>query len=448
MIDELLSDQTFTVCTGHQLNLFTGPAYFIYKIAACIKQAQQASQQSGKSVLPIYWMASEDHDWEEINHTHLWRNKITWSKQVKGPVGRTSLQGLEAVLKEFKEILGGQSSSELEDLFQLALDKATNLSEFTFLLVDQLFKDEPLIILNPDSKELKRLFSPVMKSELLERPSEKRVLENSQMLENLGYHAQVNARKINLFYIENELRDRIVEKNEGFSTPNGNIEWTKTEMLNLLESNPESFSPNVVLRPLYQEFILPNLAYIGGPGELAYWMQLKGVFDHFGVEFPQLILRNSVLFIKEKDLQKMEKLDLSLSDFYSSIDPLLSRWGAETGNTKLTDVEEMSKEVWTSLENRVVDIDKSLQGAVKALEQKFNNDLRNLEKKLVKSVKQAEATKVNQIRKFHESIQPNGVFQERYMNFFALAGNDFRSVISALIEEMSAEEASLIIYSL
>ena len=143
----------------------------------------------------------------------------------------------------------------------------------------------------------------------------------------------------------------------------------------------------------------------------------------------------------------MEKLELSLSDFYSSIDPLLSRWGEEKGNTKLTDVQELSKEVWTRLENKVFDIDRSLHGAVKALEQKFNNDLRNLEKKLVKSVKQTESTKVNQIRKFHESIQPNGVFQERYMNFFALAGSDFRNVISSLIEEMSSDEASLIICS-
>ncbi|MGB1031865.1 MAG: bacillithiol biosynthesis cysteine-adding enzyme BshC, partial [Flavobacteriales bacterium] len=313
-IDKLLSANTFTVCTGHQLNLLTGPAYFIYKIAGCIKQAQAISKESGKTVLPVYWMASEDHDWDEINHTYLWRNKLSWDKEVQGPVGRTPLHGLKEVVHEFKTILGNSASEVLSQAIDKALNKSNNLAQFTFILVDAIFAQHELLILDADSADLKRQFIPVMEDELLNNPSLGQVQKHSKILETLGHKAQVTAREINLFYIEDDLRERIVAVENGFSSSSNTYHWTSQELLELLQSNPEKFSPNVVLRPLYQEFTLPNLAYIGGPGELSYWLQLKGVFDHFNVVFPQLVLRNYALFIKAKDVEKMKGLGLNISD--------------------------------------------------------------------------------------------------------------------------------------
>ncbi|MBC7493641.1 MAG: bacillithiol biosynthesis cysteine-adding enzyme BshC, partial [Flavobacterium sp.] len=283
----LLADEnTFTITTGHQLNLFTGPLYFLYKIISTINLCKKLkATYPEQNFVPIYWMATEDHDFEEINYFNYKNKKIKWSKTSNGPVGRLSTTGLQDVLKVFETQLGTSTNAKyLINVFEKSYLNHQNLAAATRYLANKLFKNDGLVIIDADSKPLKKLFIPYFKQELLQQSSYITVTETNNQL--INYSIQVNPREINLFYIENNLRERIIFENGNFKINNTKIIFSSQEILDELENFPEKFSPNVLLRPLYQEVILPNLAYIGGGGELAYWLQLKAMFKLFKTTFP------------------------------------------------------------------------------------------------------------------------------------------------------------------
>ena len=199
-------------------------------------------------------------------------------------------------------------------MFEEAYINHPNLADATRHLANTLFGSYGLVILDADHSELKRNFIPFVKEELLNQSSHKLVLETAEKLKN--YTVQVNPREINLFYIENDLRERIILENGKYKVNNTKIEFSKNEIISLLENNPEKFSPNVIMRPLYQEVILPNLCYIGGGGEIAYWLELKSFFDAVEVPFPILLLRNSAVLATEKQAKKADTLGLTWNDLF------------------------------------------------------------------------------------------------------------------------------------
>ncbi|MGG7036318.1 MAG: bacillithiol biosynthesis cysteine-adding enzyme BshC, partial [Flavobacterium sp.] len=302
----LLSDaKTFTVTTGHQLNLFTGPLYFLYKIISTINLCSELKQAyPDYHFVPVYWMATEDHDFEEIDHFSFKNVKIKWDKESHGPVGRLSTEGLAEVFTVFSENLGlGQNADSLKNLFEEAYLKHVNLAGATRHLANELFGSKGLIILDGDDISLKKAFAPFVKNELLQQTSFHKVSETNALLEK-NYDVQVNPREINLFYLEDHLRERILFENNRYKINNTDLIFSKQEIIDLVEKNPEKFSPNVILRPLYQEVVLPNLCYIGGGGELAYWLQLKSTFEANNISFPVLLLRNSALLCTQKQTEK------------------------------------------------------------------------------------------------------------------------------------------------
>ncbi|MDX1603010.1 MAG: bacillithiol biosynthesis cysteine-adding enzyme BshC, partial [Salinimicrobium sediminis] len=297
--DLLKEETTFTVTTGHQLNLFTGPLYFLYKIVSAINLARDLKKAYPQyNFVPVYWMATEDHDFEEISFFYLHGKKFQWnppkSEKTGGPVGELPTTGLNDVFELFSAEIGNtKNAGQLKQWFKKAYLEHDNLADATRYLANELFGEQGLVIMDAHHAELKRLYIPQMKKELLDQVSYKAVQKKSETLEQEGYNVQVNTREINLFYIQKGLRERIIEKNGKFFVHENEISWSKEELLELLENHPERFSPNVLLRPLYEEVILPNLCYIGGGGELAYWLELKGLFEAVNITFPVLLLRNS-----------------------------------------------------------------------------------------------------------------------------------------------------------
>src|SRR5690606_7833848 len=276
-IDLLNEKQTFTITTGHQLSLFTGHLYFVYKIISVIKLCGQLKKEYPESdLVPVYWMATEDHDFEEINHFLFHEKKIVWNKSLSGAVGEFDTQGLEEVFKVLSIELGISANAQyLKNLFEKAYLKHQNLADATRFLVNELFSDYGLVIIDGNDKNLKKVFAPFIKEELFNQTSFNKV---SETLNNFPYPAQVNPREINLFYLDKNLRERIIKENDTYLINNTNLKFSETELLDILQSHPEKFSPNVIMRPLYQEVILPNLCYVGGGGELAYWLELKAFF--------------------------------------------------------------------------------------------------------------------------------------------------------------------------
>jgi bacillithiol synthase len=436
---QLLSDSnTFTITTGHQLNLFTGPLYFVYKIVSTINLCQQLKQEyPDYNFVPVYWMATEDHDFEEINHFKWKGKKLSWNKESKGPVGRLSTEGLENVYKVFSTELGlGENAHYLKELFQKAYLEQTTLTDATRFLVNELFKNKGLAIIDGDDKVLKTLFIPNIKEELLHQTSFRKVSDTIQKFE---YDIQVNPREINLFYIDNQLRERIILENGRYKVNNTKLEFSKEEVLELLDNCPEKFSPNVILRPLYQEVLLPNLAYIGGGGEIAYWLELQMMFQAFETTFPIVLLRNSVLIATEKQKNKIVKLDLTWSDLFQKQQNLINLKTKKLSNFTIdfSPQKETLKNQFNKLEEIALQTDKSFIGAVKAQAAKQIKGLENLEKRLLKAEKRVLNDELNRIIALQNELFPNQSLQERQLNFSELYTAYGPSLFENLFENLS-----------
>ncbi|WP_353169691.1 bacillithiol biosynthesis cysteine-adding enzyme BshC [Flavobacterium sp.] len=430
-IELLRSEKTFTITTGHQLNLFSGPVYFIYKIASTINLCKQLKQKySDYNFVPIYWMATEDHDFEEINHFHFNYQKIKWDKESFGPVGRLTTDGLNDVLDTFSEAIGvGETAEYLKDLFKKTYLEQTNLADATRYLANELFKTEGLVIIDGDDKNLKSLFSPYVQDELLHQNSFAAVSKTISQLKE--YTVQVNPREINLFYIEDNLRERIIFENNIYKVNNTEIEFSEAEISEELKNYPEKFSPNVILRPLYQEVILPNLAYIGGGGEIAYWLELKNNFETQKVTFPVLILRNSFVIATEKQISKTANLGISFEELFLSKQELVDKKTKEFSNFKIdfSEQKDTLRKQFSALLKIAEQTDKSFIRAVKAQEAKQINGLENLEKRLLKAEKRVHFEKTTRITEIQNQLFPNGNLQERTTNFSAFYSAEFVSQI-------------------
>ncbi|ALI98629.1 bacillithiol biosynthesis cysteine-adding enzyme BshC [Rufibacter tibetensis] len=413
----LAHEQTFTITTGHQLNLFTGPLYFIYKIVTAIKSAQELQKAyPDQKFVPVYWMATEDHDFAEVNHFTLFGKKYTWESDAKGAVGRFSTDGLNELLDEMPESY---------PLFEQAYTESATLAEAMRHIVNGLFGEYGVVCVDGDNPALKRIFSPVILKELTEQVGYSAVTETNAALEK-HYKPQVMVREINLFYLDNNLRERIVQEGDTYKVLNTELVFTKEQMLQLVEEQPEKFSPNVVLRPLYQEMVLPNLAYIGGGAEVAYWFQLKDMFEAFGVPYPAVMLRNSAMYVTKANAQRMEKLCLTIEEMFLEL-PSLKKRLAELLNQKEVSLESQRaalEEAFQQVEALAQSIDPTLVKAVGAESQKAQNSLQILEKKLNKAVESKNDTAYNQLANLKEKLFPTGVLQERVDNLLTYQTNN------------------------
>ncbi|HKX86164.1 MAG TPA: bacillithiol biosynthesis cysteine-adding enzyme BshC, partial [Flavobacterium sp.] len=428
----------------------TGPLYFLYKIVSAINLSKQLkAKYPNYHFVPVYWMATEDHDFEEINHFTFRNRKIKWDKASQGPVGRLSTQGLEEVYTQFEKELGiGNNAAYLKDLFKKAYLEHANLADATRFIANDLFKEEGLVIIDGDDINLKKMFAPYVRRELLEQASFQNVSETNKALAH--YDIQVNPREINLFYIEDNLRERIVLEEGKYSINNTKTTFTESEILAELKNHPEKFSPNVILRPLYQEVILPNLCYIGGGGEIAYWLQLKSNFESNAITFPVLLVRNSVLIASEKQVQKIDKLELSWSDLFMKQQELLNRKTRELSSLTIdfSKQKEFLKQQFITLNEIAQRTDPSFIGAVKAQEAKQIKGLENLEKRLLKAEKRILANQLERISLIQNELFPNQSLQERKQNFSEFYIESGTSLISKLLTDLHPLEQQFSILTL
>ncbi len=423
-IESLNSNNTFTITTGHQLNLFTGPLYFLYKIISTINLTKELkAAYPDYNFVPMYWMASEDHDFEEINYFNFKGKKIHWNSSQTGAVGHFNTEGLDSVFEVILAEFGsGKNADQLKDWFKEAYLHHDNLADATRYLANALFGEEGLVILDSDHKELKRLFIPHIERELIEKTAWKCVSETNDKLETLGLTIQVNPREINLFYIKDGLRERIVEVDGIYSVLEADISWNESELLAHLNEFPERFSPNVIMRPLYQEVILPNLCYIGGGGEMIYWLQLKSNFEAQHVSFPMLLLRNSAIVKTKKQAEKLDKLNISDKDLFLSRNAFINKRVRKISNINIDFSDQMQhlKHQFEHLYSLAEQTDKSFLGAVKAQEVKQIKGLEALEKRLLKAQKRKLADQISRSTDLQEQLFPGQSLQERNTNFSEL----------------------------
>lgn len=417
-VSSLLRPNTFTVTTGHQLNIFTGPLYIIYKLITTIKLARQLkAAYPAYDFVPVYWMASEDHDFAEINHFSLFGKHYAWQTEQRGAVGRINPQELKTLFNQIPEKLS---------LFETAYLKHDTLADAVRYYVNELFGAEGLICLDADDAELKRVFAPVMRDELIRQQSGQLVQEQTERLSGLGYKTVITPRDINLFYLDDQIRERIEYKDGMYKVLHTNLRFSEGELLALLDKHPERFSPNVVLRPLYQETILPNLAYIGGPSEVPYWLQLKSVFEHFQTPFPMLMPRNFALYVPAVNARRIRKLGLMPEDLFQDT-IALKREFVEQHTSHALKFDSENKTVSKALDailHKAQMVDPSLEKAVLAETKRFANAVARLEKKMRRAEERNQEIGVRQLLAVKNELFPNDGLQERSENFLTFHLND------------------------
>ncbi len=438
-INSLQEENTFTITTGHQLNLFTGPLYFLYKIISTINLCEELSEKFPKeNFVPIYWMATEDHDFDEINYFNFRGSKVVWNRPDGGAVGRFSLEGLQEVFETFSGHLGAsRNAAYVQQLFEKAYLNHSNLSEATRYLANELFKEYGLVIIDADDARLKQLFVPIMKDELLHETSYNVVSKTISELEK-NYKIQVNPREINLFYLDENSRERIIKEEDVYKVNETDKVFSEMEILEELNNHPERFSPNVIMRPLYQEVILPNLCYIGGGGEMAYWFELKAYFETVEIPFPILLLRNSVQVVSEKQGKKLNNLNISFEEMFKKQHELLAKKVQENSDIQFSfeDGKELLTQQFLALRRVANETDVSFIGAVDAQERKQLKGLENLQKRLLRAEKRKHADLVTRITELQNQLLPNQSLEERQRNFSDFYLEYGESFIDALKETL------------
>jgi bacillithiol biosynthesis cysteine-adding enzyme BshC len=456
----LKNGNTYTVCTGHQLCLFTGPLYFIYKIISTINLAEELKKQHpDKNFVPVYWMASEDHDFEELNTIQLFGKKMTWSREEALnpdggtiPAGKLQTHSLKRMIDEIVSLFGtSEHGAKLAAMLNDAYLGHDNLSDATRSFVDALLGCYGLVILDANDARLKERFSSVMEEELIHAANVPFVRENIKLLEDAGFPGQVNPREINLFYMTDTLRSRI-EKVPGedlYKVLNTTIHFSKDSLLDELKNHPARFSPNVVLRPLYQQMLLPNIAYVGGPGELAYWLEYKKMFDYQKSVFPVLMPRNFAFWVDAGSAAKMKKLKQNAASLSTELAILEKEYVSLNSAIELnlnTESQKLSA-LYQEVGRKAVLADSTLKALAEAELQKSLNGLKNIEAKMTRAEKQKHETSLNQLKGLKEKLYPGGNLQERVENFIPIYLKHGSSFIETLKSNLNPFDFSMNVFT-
>ncbi|HEX3167919.1 MAG TPA: bacillithiol biosynthesis cysteine-adding enzyme BshC [Chitinophagaceae bacterium] len=452
-IEALASENTFTFTTAHQNNIFTGPLYFIYKILHTIKLAEYCNTNlPGHNFVPVFYIGSEDADLDELNHVYVGGEKLTWNTKQTGAVGRMKVD------KELIKLIGlmeGQLSvlpfgKEIVGLMKNCYKEGDTIQSSTFKIVNELFGEYGLVVLLPDNAELKKQMISIFKDDLLNQTASGIVEKTAERLSNAGYKVQANPREINLFYLKNDSRERIGKKNGPigeYSILNSQLSFTEEDIIKELDEHPERFSPNVILRGLYQETILPNLAFIGGGGETAYWLQLKDLFKYYKVPFPMLVLRNSFLIIEKKWQERIAKLGFTIEDLFLSQEELLNRvvMNESKNEVKLNGSLPELEQMYENFKKQASAVDSSLEKHVEALKLRTVHRLQELEKKMLRAEKRKFADQQRQINTIKEHLFPGNGLQERYDNFSYYYAKWGKAFIEKLFEQSLVLEEEFVV---
>ncbi|MBL7932277.1 MAG: bacillithiol biosynthesis cysteine-adding enzyme BshC [Bacteroidia bacterium] len=444
-IELLNNDSCYTITTGHQLCLFTGPLYFLYKIISAINLAEKLKIEfPANDFVPVYWMASEDHDFPEVNNFHFQGKKIEWNSEQQGAVGDFITSELKSLSSSFEALLGkSENSAYLTTLFEKSYLEQKTLADATRYLVNELFGEYGIVVLDGNDSEFKQQFKEHFKRDIFDNKAYLTTASSISSLQEKSYQIQVNPRLINCFYLEKGSRLRIEKQNEQFNLVGTDRVFSRAELEKIIDEHPEQISPNVVLRPLYQQVILPNLAYIGGPGELAYWLEFKSFFDESGVLFPILTPRNFVSIIDKVTAQKINKLGLSVPSIYKSEQELIKEIQLKNNAYfELGDEEADLRKLYDKILKRTAGIDKTLEGSVSAELKRSLNGFSRMSAKANKAQRRKLETELKRIRDIKGSLFPNGVPQERYENFSSFYLSFGKNFIEMLKDQLDPIEIS------
>ena len=406
---------TFTITTGHQLCLYGGPLYFFLKIIHTIRLCEVLKDHyPDYNFIPLFWMASEDHDSEEIQSLNLFGKKITWNHNQNGAVGRFNTQNISEVKDKLLEVFRASMGSELDNY--LSSMKGNTYGEAFKSWIHYLFGEMGLLVIDADQQELKKQMIPLFEKEIFENFSNNCIEKTNQRLDIEKRTQQIYSRNINVFYMERDKRIRIIQDGKGHYVV-GEKSFSEDELITLLREHPSRFSPNVALRPIYQELILPNLCYLGGMAELKYWSQLKSVFEGCAVPYPMLKLRSNLLWVDKAAHQLMLQLGLTVDELFKQTE-VLQKKILTNADTNPIDSEKVlvALEITEKTYQEAIKNEPGLKSWLGAELSKIKKQHKSIEQRIEKTKKSTFDGQLKKVAKLKENLFPNQKLQERTLN--------------------------------
>jgi bacillithiol biosynthesis cysteine-adding enzyme BshC len=441
----LKKENTFVITTAHQPNLFSGPLYFFYKIIHAIQLAASLKVQFPQdNFVPVYYMGSEDADLDEVGAFNIEATRYQWNTKQTGAIGRMKVD--DALLKLIQQLEGywailPQGQKALAILKE-AYQKGKTINEATLYFVHAFFGSKGLLILQPDDAKLKAAFIPVMEKELLTQFSHEAIQPAVALLAK-NYHVQTEGRSLNLFYLKDQTRARIEKQGAQYIVVDTDIQFTESEIIAELHQHPERFSPNVILRGVYQETILPGVVFVGGGGELAYWMELKNVFQQVGVHYPLLQLRNSFLLMNQKQATQWKEMQFEDQDLFKPLLDLEIVYVKHhaTEALHLNGQLDMLASLYAQIKNEVVKVDPTLGAHAENLAHQAKAKLEELEKKMVRAERRKQSVAIQRIHRIKKELFPQDNLQERVENFSKWVGQQDLAWVDTIMDNSTGLES-------
>lgn len=430
-INLLLNAHTFTVTTAHQPVIFLGPMYVIYKALSAIKIAQQLKDRNPEhDFVPVFVVGGEDHDFEEISKIQLFQKEFQWRFDAHGqPVGSLPTQSLAPLIEELQSFFenDGKGGALLASMSRI-YSKNNHLTRSTQEILHLLLGKLGLVTLDMNDRRFKEIFIPFIENEIFRQESEALVLEQQKKIQHLGFKPQAFPRPINFFYLSDAGRKRIVQREETFEVLDTNLRFSQAALKDNIHSFPERFSPNVIMRPIYQSVILPDIAYVGGGGELAYWTERVTQFNEFDVHFPILLRRASLALMSASSNKKWSKLGFTSRDLAEKYEVLVKQYLKDQQDFEVSEEIAILSDMFDSMAKKIEKIDASLNGKLRSIEASLNKQLNGIEKRVSSSLKNNHDSSLNKILKIKNEVHPDHGLQERrdnLLNFYSRLQGDF-----------------------
>lgn len=454
-IERLRDPECCAVVTGQQTGLFGGPLYTLYKAITAIRLAGVMQERLSAPVVPVFWIESEDHDFEEATVTTVLDGRGLPERIAYQPANRVEGLPVSSVVieREMEEALKALDSAlprtewkdALVELIKCSFAEGTGYLDAFASFIYALLGDRGLILVTPSDEKLKEMSLPLFRREIETAPaSAGLIVESGERLGSLGMHAQINVKsgRVSLFH-HDPARRPIYFEDGLFSIENAGSARSRDEMLELLDRSPSSFSTTVSLRSLMQDFLFPTLAYVAGPGEISYWAQLGGLYRHFGIPEPVVYPRMSLTILEEKHGKVLEKygigIEEALHDQGRAIEEKISRSLPADFIDRIGQSRASIEEAVRELQRDAVAIDANLEPAFRHFAGKLDSQWDGLARKMQDAWSAKDTIVKSHKEKVRNSLFPGGALQERTLNPVSFLVKYDRAFIESLFTVPSIE---------
>ena len=452
-IKKLSDKKTLAIVTGQQLGIVGGPLYTVYKIITAIKLSRFLSERyDDYNFVPIFWLEADDHDFNEVRSAKIidegnsllnigYKEEIA-EDDLKQSVG---LINLDSSINEFLDKLSnGIKETEFKtvifDKLKHFYKEGKSFKEAFRDLIFSYFDEYGLIIFDPQNDEVKKLLKPIFKKEITDfRTHTEQLVHVSATLEEL-YHAQVKVKPVNLFLRVDEGRHSIEPVENEYRLRRKRKSFTQEQLLELLENEPDKFSPNVLLRPICQDYLFPTAFYIAGPSEIAYFAQIKPLYEFYNIVQPMIYPRSSATILESSIANSLEKYSVKINDIFIDVENIKKKI---ISSVEESSVDEMFNGISTQMEatfdqlkEKLLDVDKTIADSSNRYRDKILGTLNELKSKAEKAQQKKYEVTLRQIDRAAVHLYPNSNLQEREINFIYFANKYGEEFLKKIFDEL------------